>query len=109
MVAYLGTNSFRDICSRAEAGDQDAGLIIDAAAYQVGKEIGALAAILEGTVDAIILTGGMAYQESFTEKIRRMTEFIARIVIYPGEDELRALAYNGLLVLDSKISPKEYN
>lgn len=109
MVAYLGTNSFRDICSRAEAGDQDAGLIIDAAAYQVGKEIGALAAILEGTVDAIILTGGMAYQESFTEKIRRMTEFIARIVIYPGEDELRALAYNGLLALDSKISPKEYN
>ena len=62
MVAYLGTNSFKDVCKMAENGDQKAILISDAAAYQIGKEIGACSSILRGKVDAIILTGGMAYQ-----------------------------------------------
>jgi butyrate kinase len=109
MVAYLGTNSFIEVCSMADRGNEKAILIRDALAYQIGKEIGALAAILHGKVDAIILTGGLAYQETHVNKIRSMIEFIAQVVVYPGEDEIRALAYNGLLALDGKIEIKIYS
>jgi len=109
MVAYLGTNSFRDVCKRADEGDQKAILIRDAAAYQAGKEIGAAAAVLEGKVDAIILTGGMTYNEGHVSRIRSMVGFIAEVVVYPGEDELKSLAFNGLLALDGKIGIKEYS
>jgi len=108
MVAYLGTNNFIEVCERAEAGDQEAILIRDALAYQVGKEIGAAAAVLEGKVDAIILTGGLAFQDSHVERIRKMIGFIAEVVVYPGEDELKALAFNGLLALDGKIKIRDY-
>ena len=108
MMAYLGTNSFIEVCKMAEKGDKKAILISNAASYQVGKEIGAMAAVLGGKVDAIILTGGMAYQESHMNKIRSMVEFIAEVVVYPGEDELKALAFNGLLALDGKIEIKTY-
>lgn len=109
MVAYLGTNSFRDVCKRADEGDQKAILIRDAAAYQAGKEIGAAAAVLEGKVDVIILTGGMAYQDGHVSRIRSMVDFIAEVVVYPGEDELKSLAFNGLLALDGKIGIKVYS
>jgi butyrate kinase len=108
MTAYLNTNSFIEVCNMAENGNQKAILISTAAAYQVGKEIGAMAAVLGGKVDAIILTGGMAYQDNHMNKIRTMVEFIAEVVIYPGEDELKALAFNGLLALDGKIEIKTY-
>lgn len=109
MVAYLGTNNFMEVCRMAENGDAKAILISKAAAYQVGKEIGAMAAVLDGAVDAIILTGGLAYQESFVKSIRTMVSFISDVVIYPGEDELKSLAFNGLLALDGKIEIKTYN
>jgi butyrate kinase len=109
MVAYLGTNNFMDICARAESGDDEAKLIRDAASYQVSKEIGALSAVLKGSVDAIILTGGMAYQDSHTAIISEMTGFIAPIVIYPGEDELKALSFNGLLAINGQIEIKDYS
>lgn len=109
MMAYLDTNSFIEVCKRAQNGDEKAILVSNAAAYQVGKEIGAMAAVLNGRVDAIILTGGMAHQESHMNKIRSMIEFIANVVVYPGEDELKALAFNGLLALDGKIEIKIYN
>jgi len=108
MVAYLGTNSFRDVCENSLKGDKQALLIRRASSYQIAKEIGAMATVLQGEVDAIILTGGMAYQESNTDDIRRMVEFIAEVVIYPGEDEIKALAFNGLLVLKGEISAKQY-
>lgn len=108
MVAYLGTNNFMEICSRAEKGDKEVKLIRDGASYQVSKEIGAMAAVLKGEVDAIILTGGMAFQESHTTIIRKMVEFIAPVIIYPGEDELKALSYNGLLALRGEIGVKKY-
>jgi len=108
MMAYLGTNSFIEVSKRAENGDKKAQLIAEAAAYQIGKEIGAMAAVLDGHVDAIILTGGMAFEESFTDMVRSMVRFIADIVVYPGEDEMKALAYNGLLALDGKIEIKSY-
>jgi len=108
MVAYLGTNSFMDVCKLAENGDEKAILIREAASYQIGKEIGAMAAVLKGEVDAIILTGGMAFQDANIDTIKSMVGYIADIVVYPGEDELKALAYNGLLALDGKIEIKTY-
>jgi butyrate kinase len=108
MVAYLGTNSFKDVCKMAENGDPKATLIIEAACYQIGKEIGAMSAVLGGKVDAILLTGGMAFQESFVNKIKTMVRFIAEIKVYPGEDEIKSLAFNGLLALDGKIGIKTY-
>ena len=108
MVAYLGTNSFIEVCKMAENGNQKAILISNAAAYQIGKEIGAMASVLHGNVDAIILTGGMAHQESHINYIRSMVSYIAEVVVYPGEDEMKALAFNGLLALDGKIEIKTY-
>ena len=107
-MAYMGTNNFREVCNLADEGNEKAILIRDALVYQVGKEIGAMAAVLKGKVDAIILTGGMAHQEFLVEKLRNMVEFIAEVVVYPGEDEIRSLAFNGLLALDGKIEIKVY-
>jgi butyrate kinase len=108
MVAYLGTNSFRDICTMAEKGDGKAELIRSAVSYQVAKEIGAMASVLNGKVDAVILTGGMAYQESHVNTVRSMVGYIAEVIVYPGEDEMKALAYNALLALDGKLEVKIY-
>lgn len=109
MVAYLGTNNFIEVCRLAKTGDQKALLIRNAASYQIAKEIGAMAAVLSGKVDVIILTGGMAYQDENTESIKSMVSFIAKVVIYPGEDEMKALAFNGLLALDGKIEIRTYS
>jgi butyrate kinase len=108
MMAYLGTNSFIEVCKMADEGDQKAILVSKAASYQVGKEIGSMAAVLDGKVDAIILTGGMAHQDSYINYIRSMVSFISEVIVYPGEDELKALAFNGLLALDGKIEIKDY-
>jgi butyrate kinase len=108
MMAYLGTNNFIEVSRMAEEGDPTALLIRNAVSYQIGKEIGAMAAVLKGKVDAIILTGGMAYQEEHIGRIKEMVEFIAEVVVFPGEDELKSLAFNGLLALDGKVEIKTY-
>ena len=108
MMAYLGTNDFIEVCKRADNGEEKAILIRDAFSYQVGKEIGAMATALHGKVDGIILTGGMAHEKNNINRIRTMVDFIAVVVVYPGEDELKALAFNGLLALDGKIEIKTY-
>jgi butyrate kinase len=108
MMAYLGTNDFIAICKRADNGESRAKLIRDAFTYQVGKEIGAMAAVLSGHVDAIILTGGIAHHTTTVKNIKSMVDFIAEVIVYPGEDELKALAFNGLLALDGKIEIKTY-
>lgn len=108
MVAYLGTNNFKEVCRRANEGNEKAILIRDAAAYQTAKEIGSAAAVLEGNVDAIILTGGMANQSDHMNRIKSMVKFIAKVVVYPGEHELKSLAFNGLLALDGKLEIKDY-
>jgi len=77
--------------------------------YQVAKEIGAMATVLHGDVDAIILTGGIANNPMVDEYIKKMVSYIAPVVIYPGEDEMHALAMNGLRVLKGEIVPKEYS
>jgi len=109
MLAYLGTNSFKEVSRMAENGDPKALLIRNAESYQIGKEIAAMAAVLHGKVDAIILTGGLAYEETNINTIKSMVGFIADVVVYPGEDELKALAFNGLLALDGKIDIKTYS
>lgn len=108
MVAYLGTNNFVEVCSRAEKMDTEAILIRDALAYQIAREIGAMAAVLAGEVDAIILTGGLAYQDEHVKRIEKMVRFIANVYVFPGEDEIKALAFNGLLALEGKIDIKVY-
>jgi butyrate kinase len=108
MMAYLGTNDFIEVCKRADNGEAKAILIRDAFTYQVGKEIGAMASVLSGYVDAIILTGGIAHEETTVKKIKSMVDFISEVIVYPGEDELKALAFNGLLALDGKIEIKTY-
>lgn len=109
MVAYLGTNSFKEVTRMAETGNEKAKLVIEAAAYQIAKEIGAGSVVLNGKIDAIIITGGLAFQESFISKIKSMVSFLGTTVVYPGEDEIKSLAYNGLLAIDGKITPKVYS
>lgn len=108
LVAFLGTNDFREVCKRALAGDTKADLVRRAVIFQVSKSIGAMAAVLKGQVDAIILTGGIAHQKIEMSEIIASVNFISKVVIYPGEDEMKALAFNGLLALDKKVDTKEY-
>lgn len=108
VVAYLGTNSFQEVEKRVEEGDKEAQLISDAFAYQLAKEIGAMATVVSGEVDAIILTGGIAYNKGLMESVKRKVSFIAPVSIYPGEDEMGALAQNGFSVLEGKEEAKIY-
>lgn len=107
-VAYLNTNDAREVIAQVEAGDEKAKLVFDAMSYQVAKEIGKCAAVLKGKVDAIILTGGIAYGKETVDYIKERVEFICPVVVYPGEDELLALAEGGLRVLRGQEKAKEY-
>jgi len=107
-VAYLNTNDAREVIAKMEAGDEKAKLIFDAMSYQVAKEIGSCAAVLSGKVDAIILTGGIAYGKETVSYIKEKVQFIADVVIYPGEDELLALAQGGIRVLSGQEKAKVY-
>ncbi len=99
LVAHLGTNDAKEATQRALNGDKHAKLILEAMAYNVGKEIGAMIAALEGNVNAVILTGGIAHNIFIVNYIKKLISNIAHMVIYPGEDEMEALAYAGLRVL----------
>ncbi len=107
-VAYLGTNSAYEVEQKASAGDPDAIMIQEAMAYQVSKEIGAMCAVLEGKVDAILLTGGIAYNKTFVNYVKSKVGHIATVGVYPGEDEMRSLAMNGLRVLEGETELKVY-
>ena len=107
-TAYLNTNDAREVEKSAASGDKKAKLIQDAMAYQVAKEIGKCAVVLSGKVDAIILTGGIAYGTAVVGYIKEKVSFIAPVIIYPGEDELLALAQGGLRVLNGEETAKEY-
>ena len=107
-VAYLNTNDFRDVIKMSEEGDKKAQLIYDAFIYQVSKEIGSMATVLEGKVDRIILTGGLAYSDKVVNDIKKRTGWISEIKVYPGEDELLALAQGALRVLNGEEQAKQY-
>lgn len=107
-VAYLNTNDARIVENAALEGEPKAKLVHDAMGYQVAKEIGAAAVVLNGKVDAIILTGGMAYGKPMVNLIKEKVAFIAPIVVYPGEDEMLALAQGVIRVLNGEENAKEY-
>ena len=107
-VAYFGTNDAYEIEKRAQAGDEKAELLEEAMAYQVAKYIGECAVVLKGKVDAILLTGGIAYGKPICERIKKYVSWIAPVEVYPGEDEMGALAMNALMVLDKQADIKNY-
>jgi butyrate kinase len=91
LVAYLGTNDAREVMAKIEAGDAYAKLIFEAMGYQIAKEIASMAAVLCGEVDAVVLTGGVAYSKYLMDYITKMVKFIAPVIVKPGEDEMWAL------------------
>lgn len=106
LFAYLGTRDLREVERRIDAGDGEAALVFDAMVYQIAKEAGAMAVVLNGKVDALLLTGGMAHSERVVSRLRERLEWIAPIRVYPGENELQALAEGVFRVLDGLESAK---
>jgi butyrate kinase len=109
MRAYLGTSDEDEVQKMINNGDEFAALVLDSMAYQVSKEIGAMTAVLEGLVDAIILTGGLAHSIRFTGAIKQRVDKLAPVYVFPGEDELLALASGVLRVLRGKERPAHYS
>ena len=108
LVAYLGTNSVLQTVERIEAGDERARKVFEAMCYNTAKQIGAMAATLSGRVDGILLTGGIAYCDRVVDYLREHCEFIAPVTVYPGENELKSLVLNALMVLRGTVSPRVY-
>jgi butyrate kinase len=102
LFAYLGTRDLQEVERRIGHGDRDAKAVLDAMIYQIAKEAGGMAAALEGKVDAVLLTGGMAHSERVVTRLREYLKWIAPIHVYPGEDELRALADGVFRVLNGE-------
>lgn len=108
VVAYLGTNDMMEVERRVESGDEEARTVYEGMAYQTAKEIAACSAVLKGRVDQILLTGGIVYSKPIVDWIRERVEFIAPVSLYPGEDELLALAEGALRVLKGEEEVREY-
>ncbi|QZY56875.1 butyrate kinase [Crassaminicella profunda] len=109
LISYLGTNSAIEVEEKIKNGDEYAKLIYEAMAYQIAKGIGELATVVEGQVDTIIITGGIAYSKMITEWIKKRVQFIAPVEIVPGENELKALALGALRVLNGEEIAHEYD
>ena len=108
LTAYLGTNSAMEVERRIAAGDDAAREVYEAMAYQIAKEVGAMATVLEGKIDAIILTGGLASSNMLMGWIGNRVGFLGRLLVYPGEHELQALALGALRVLRGEEQTREY-
>ncbi|MFD2630775.1 butyrate kinase [Oceanobacillus kapialis] len=108
LMAYLETNDAIEVEKRIAAGDTYAEEVYEAMAYQIAKEIGSMASVLQGKVDLIVLTGGLAYGKTFTEMIMKRVKWIADTAVYPGENELEALNEGVLRVLRKQEKPKVY-
>ena len=108
LVAHLDTNDLREVERRIASGDKKAQAVYEAMAYNVAKEIGARAVALNGQVDAVVLTGGLAHSAKFCDLIVSRVSFIAPVKIYPGEDELQALADGAFRVLKGEETAKTY-
>lgn len=108
-VSYLGTNDAREVERRFNEGDKQVALVYEALAYQVAREIGSMATVLRGKVDAIVLTGGLARDGNIVGWIKERVDFIGKIMEYPGENEMEALASAVELVLKGSVKPAEYS
>ncbi len=106
--AYLGTNDMRDVDKMVDNGDAKAKEARDAFIFQVSKNIGSMSAVLKGKVDAIVVTGGIAYDKAVVDGLKEACEWIAPFTVYPGEDELLALVQGGLRVINGEEQAKEY-
>ena len=108
LVAYLGTNDTRDVEKMIADGDEKAAFIYDAMAMNVARHIAKEAPVVNGKVDAIVLTGGIAYSQMFTNMIKERVEFIAPVIVYAGENEMESLALGGLRVLRGEETAKKF-
>lgn len=108
LAAHLGTTDVQAIQKRIDEGDEHARLILEAMIYHIAKAVGGAAVALWGKVDAILLTGGIAYSVYITSRLKERVSFLAPVFIYPGEDELEALALNGLGALRGELPIQEY-
>ena len=107
-VAYFGTNDMREISAMAEAGDQAAATFLKGFCVSVAKYVGALATVVGGKVDAIVLTGGIAHSKLIVDDIKERIGFIAPVEVYAGENELESLAENGYGILAGEFEIKYY-
>lgn len=108
MLSYVGTTDFREICARVVSGDERFTAAYRALVYQLAKDIGAMAAVLHFEVDAIVYTGGMAYEQFFCDDITAYVGRLAPILRFPGEEEMRALAEGALRVLHGEAQAERY-
>jgi len=108
LVAYLGTNDLVEIERRIESGDTRGEAIVDAMCYQIAKEIGAMAAVLKGKVHAIALTGGLSHSRRVFTSVKKNVQWIAPVMNFAGEHEMRALALGALRVLRNEETVKKY-
>jgi butyrate kinase len=108
LASYLGVNDLRKVTEMIDSGNTDAKLVFDAMCYQIAKEIGAMATVLKGSAEAILLTGGMAFDKTLVSEVSERVAWIAPVKIYPGEEELEALAGAALRVLRGEEQAKEY-
>jgi butyrate kinase len=109
LVAYLHTNNGQEVLERIQYGDAEARAVYEAMAYQIAKEIGAMATVLKGQIDAIILTGGLAYDSLLVNWIIERVQFLAPVKVVPGEDEMIALLEGVLPVLRGEECAQEYS
>jgi butyrate kinase len=109
LVAYLGTNSVMEVEQRIADGDPVAGEVLDAMAYQIAKEIGAMATVLKGNIEAIILTGGGANSSILTNRIAERVRFLAPVLVHPGDDEMKALYDSVQRILRGEEKEREYS
>lgn len=108
MTAYMGTSDIQSIVQSAENGDDKAREILEAMVYQISKEIGSCSTVLKGSVDAIVVTGGVAYNDFITDLIKERVSFIAPVHLLPGENELLSMTSGVLRVLEGKEEPGIY-
>jgi butyrate kinase len=108
MVAHLKTNDLRDVIKRIGEGDAQAALVFAAMANTIAKQVGACAAVLKGRVDGIVLTGGLAHSKELVDLITDRVSFLGRIFVFPGENEMVALAHAGLRVLRGEEQARTY-
>lgn len=106
--AYLNTNDMRDVDKMVDEGNKEAEEIREAFILQVAKDIGSMACVLKGKVDQIIMTGGIAYDKAVTDGLKEKAGFIAPVTVYPGEDELLALAQGAIRVMTGKETAMVY-
>ena len=108
MVAHLKTNDMRETLKRVAQGDKQAELVFTAMVVTVAKQVGACAAVLKGRVDGIVLTGGLAFSTEFIDRIKECIQFLGPVFVFPGENEMVALAQAGLRVIRGEDTARTY-